>query len=62
MKFTRRKDLETSVRINIAILALYCQGVYGARTELARQYKVSRSVSKSTYWSGLIQSAGVIQQ
>jgi hypothetical protein len=43
MKFVRRKELETGIRLEIVILALSCQGVYGARTALAYQYNISRS-------------------
>jgi len=43
MKFVRRKELDVATRINILILALSCQGIYGARTALANQYNISRS-------------------
>ena len=43
MKFVRRKELDVATRINILILALSCQGIYGARTALASQYNISRS-------------------
>lgn len=43
MKFSRREDLDTTTRINIAIMALYCQGIYGTRTALANKYNISRS-------------------
>ena len=43
MKFIRREDLDVSIRINIAMLALACQGVYGARTALAQEYSISRT-------------------
>jgi hypothetical protein len=43
LKFIRREDLDVSIRINIAMLALACQGVYGARTALAQEYSISRT-------------------
>lgn len=35
--------MDVKTRIEIVILALACQGVYGARTMLIRQYNISRS-------------------
>jgi hypothetical protein len=43
MKFIRRKELDAVSRLNIVIIALSCQGVYGARTALANKYNISRS-------------------
>jgi len=43
MKFIRRKELDTENRLRIVILALSCQGIYGARTALADQYNISRT-------------------
>ena len=43
MKFVRRKELDADTRLKIVLLALACQGVYGARTMLAREYNLSRS-------------------
>jgi hypothetical protein len=45
LKFTRRNDLNTSVRISIAIEALYAQlnGVWGTVTRLANENNISRT-------------------
>ncbi|WP_146066690.1 hypothetical protein, partial [Candidatus Venteria ishoeyi] len=43
IKFIRRKELDADTRLRIVILALSCQGDYGARTALAREYNLSRS-------------------
>lgn len=43
IKFIRRPDLDTQTRINLVAQALACQGIYGARTALAKQYQISRS-------------------
>jgi len=43
VKFIRRKELDSATRTQIVILALSCQGIYGARTALANEYNLSRS-------------------
>jgi len=43
MKFTRRKDLDTQTRLTIILSALSCMGTYGAMTNLALQYDISRT-------------------
>jgi hypothetical protein len=43
MKYIRRDDLDINTRITIAIQALACQNVYGARTALAEKYEISRT-------------------
>jgi DNA-binding phage protein len=43
MKFIRRKDLDTSTRLNIIIAGLSCVGIYGGMTKLALQYNISRT-------------------
>jgi len=43
LKFIRRSNLNIQQRINIAILAITCQGHYGARTALALKYQISRT-------------------
>jgi len=43
MKFVRRPDLTPEKRISIAMLAMLCQGSYGAMSELANQQAISRT-------------------
>jgi hypothetical protein len=43
MKFIRRKDLDTQTRLNIITEGLSGMGIYGAMTNLAIQYKISRT-------------------
>jgi len=43
VKFVRRTDLTLDKRINIAMLAILCQGTYGAMSELANQHNISRT-------------------
>jgi hypothetical protein len=47
MKFLRRPDLDTSIRINIVLVALFSRCAYGAITRLARKYNVSRTFNLS---------------
>ncbi|MEW6097380.1 MAG: hypothetical protein AB1567_12800 [bacterium] len=51
MKFQRRKDLTPSIRLWIAISAFMQQGLWGAMTKLARQYKISRQLVYILLWS-----------
>ena len=43
MKFARRKDLLPETRVEIIKAGIKGQGTYGAMTELAHQYNISRS-------------------
>jgi hypothetical protein len=43
MKFIRRENLDVQKRITIVMLAIACQGQYGARTALALKYQISRT-------------------
>ena len=51
MKFLRRPDLDTAIRINIVLVALFSQGAYGTITRLARKYKVSRTFIYELIWT-----------
>ena len=51
MKFQRRKDLSSDIRVWIAISAFMQQGVWGAITKLAREYKISRQLVYLMLWS-----------
>lgn len=51
MKFVRRPDIDVQSRIEIAILTLLNQGVYGYITNLARVYKVSRTFVYQLLWA-----------
>ena len=43
MKFMRRRDLDAQTRIDIAMLAMLHQGVYGKMTQIASYYQISRT-------------------
>lgn len=43
MKFMRRRDLDPQTRIDIAMLAMLHQGVYGKMTQIASYYQISRT-------------------
>ncbi|NOY73070.1 MAG: hypothetical protein GXP14_11995 [Gammaproteobacteria bacterium] len=43
MKFVRRPDLTLDKRIHLAMLAMLCQGTYGAMSQLANQSAISRT-------------------
>ena len=51
MKFLRRPDLNTEIRINIVLVALFSQGAYGTITRLARKYNVSRTFIYELIWT-----------
>jgi len=51
MKFVRRPDLDVQSRIEIGILALINQGIYGYITHLSRVYKVSRTFVYQLLWA-----------
>lgn len=51
MKFVRRPDIDVQKRIEIAILTLLNQGIYGYITNLARVYKVSRTFVYQLLWA-----------
>ena len=54
MKFTRRPDLTTDVRINIAIEGLANLGTYGFITKMAEAYNVSRTFVYTLIYSAYI--------
>ena len=39
MKFLRRPDLDTAIRVNIVLVALFSQGAYGTITRLGIRIK-----------------------
>jgi len=47
----RRPDIDVQTRINIVLVALFCQGMYGTITRLAREYKVSRTFIYELIWT-----------
>ncbi len=51
MKHTKRKDLTIDIRVNMMLQAILTQGMYGAMTNLARRYKVSRTFVYQLLWS-----------
>ncbi len=51
MKFQRRKDLNSDIRVWIAISAFMQQGVWGAITKLAREHGISRQMVYLMLWS-----------
>ena len=44
MKFLRRPDLTPQTRIHLVLLAGLHQGVYGKMTQIAKAYRMSRTV------------------
>jgi len=44
MKFIRRPDLTPQTRIHIVMLAWLNQGVYGKMTQIAKAYRISRTL------------------
>ena len=44
MKFIRRPDLTPQTRIHIVMLAWLHQGVYGNMTQVAKAYRISRTL------------------
>ena len=44
MKFIRRPDLTPQTRIHIVMLAWLNQGVYGQMTQIAKAYRISRTL------------------
>ncbi|MBF0103640.1 MAG: hypothetical protein HQK77_22300 [Desulfobacterales bacterium] len=50
MKFKRRPDLDNLTRLQIAVQAFLCQGVYGEITRLSNFYKVSRLFVYKLLW------------
>ena len=51
MKFLRRPDLDTAIRVNIVLVAFFSQGAYGAITRLAKKYNVSRTFIYELIWT-----------
>lgn len=51
MKFIRRNDVTLQDRIDMALLAILNQGVYGAMIQLSRTYKVSRTFVYQMFWT-----------
>ena len=52
MKFIRRPDLTPQTRIHIVMLAWLNQGVYGKMTQIAKAYRISRSMLYPTPFGG----------
>ena len=50
MKFMRRPDIDTVARVHIAAQAFLGLGVYGASTQIATSYRVSRLFVYKLLW------------
>jgi hypothetical protein len=51
MKFIRRSDLEPQTRIDLVKRAWQGQGIYGKMTQLAREYRISRTFLYQMTWA-----------